>query len=92
MMRITIEDGWRLTVNLRMRSPQAIMPSVMPVPAERMKDWVQPAGMTVTVDLTPAPKKLAPLDMWWAIGWLSGEKTVIGSELFLPGKTRKRPV
>ena len=28
-----------------MRSPQDIIPSRMPVPAERMKDCVQPAGI-----------------------------------------------
>ena len=39
---------------------QAIMPSLMPLPAESRKSWLQPAGMSVTVDFTPAPKKCEP--------------------------------
>ena len=49
-----------LPVNLSMRSPQAIMPALIPAPAERMNDCVQPAGMVATVDLTPAPNQVAP--------------------------------
>ena len=73
-----------LPVNLSMRSPHAIMPSWMPRAADMMNICDQPAGISVTVALMPAPMKVSEAAMWCAMGWLSGEKTTIGIPCVYP--------
>lgn len=63
-------------VNLSMRSPQAIIPSFIPLPADRINIWFQPAGMFCTVAWC-RNKKMLILFIKWSLSFLDQRSTLI---------------
>ena len=78
-IRVRVEVRVRVRVGVSARSPHAWKPSLMPRPPERTHVWLQPAGMSAAVALTPAPKVCWSLAMCCALGVERGAKIVMGS-------------